>query len=560
MRSIRGADYVIVGGGTAGCVLANRLSADPACRVILLESGGRDWNPLLSIPLGVGLLWSKQLYDWGYESEPQAALGGRRIEMMRGKVLGGSSSINAMSHVHGKPGDFDRWARNGCVGWAAEDVAPFMRLGEDWQGDGQERSEGRGSGGPIGVSLSTSTDPLFEAWLEAAQAAGYPVLKDYNLAATEGFGRAQFAVRDGRRQSASRTYLAAAAGRANLRVMTGVTVSRILIEKGRANGVACVRDGREIEIRADRSVVLAAGAFNTPKLLMLSGIGDAGALRAHGIQPVLDLPEVGRNLQDHPGVVVAYRRREPGAFRSQMRFDQVAVNMLRAHFTGKGPATVLPSGLHGFVRLEAGSEVPDIQFMFRGAPRDASPWFPGVRPAYPDGYSIRPVLLHPASRGTVTLASASPDAAPRIDPNIFADPADIISLRRGLKIARELGGAASLAPFRSSELTPGADLQTDAELDAFMRRTVMTAHHPAGTCRMGGDDASVVDPELKVRGIDGLRIADASAMPDLVSGNINATVTMIAERCAAFLQEVDGSRPASWLSATWRNPGSPLRD
>jgi len=544
-RNIQGADYVIVGGGTAGCVLANRLSADPACRVILLESGGRDWNPLLSIPLGVGLLWSQQLYNWGYESEPQAALGGRRIEMMRGRVLGGSSAINAMSHVHGRPGDFDRWAQNGCTGWTYSDVAPFIRRSERWE----RRDERRGSDGPVGVSLSTSTDALFDAWLAAARSAGYPLLQDYNLGAVEGFGRAQFAVLDGRRQSASKTYLAEAERRSNLRVLTGVTVSRVVVEKGRAVGVVCIRNGREIEIRADHSVILAAGAFNTPKLLMLSGIGGAEALKAHGIKPLLDRPEVGRNLQDHPGVVVAYRRSQPGVFRSQMRFDRVAINMLRAHLTGTGPATVLPSGLHGFVRLAENSDVPDLQFMFRGAPRDATPWFPGIRAAYPDGYSIRPVLLHPASRGTVTLSTASSDAPPRIDPNIFADPTDIAQLRRGLEIARELGASAALAPFRDRELTPGADLKTDAEIDAFMRRTVMTAHHPAGTCRMGSDAASVVDTELKVRGIDGLRIADASVMPDLVSGNINATVMMIAERCAAFLRKEETVQPIKKVGA-----------
>jgi choline dehydrogenase-like flavoprotein len=536
--NIQGFDYVIVGGGTAGCVLANRLSADLACRVLLLESGGRDWNPLLAIPLGVGLLWSRQLYDWGYESEPQAALGGRRIEMMRGRVLGGSSSINAMSHVHGRPGDFDRWARNGCAGWSAKEVAPYFRRGERW-GKADVR---RGADGPIGVSLSTSGDPLFDAWLDAARAAGYPILDDYNLGAVEGFGRRQFAVSRGRRQSASKTYLAEAAGRPNLLILTGSTVTRVVIENGRAMGVGYLRQGRETVVHADRGVILAAGAFNTPKLMMLSGIGDATALGLHGIKTLADRPEVGRNLQDHPGVVVAYRRREPGAFRAQMRFDRVALDMLRAQMLRSGPATVLPSGLHGFARLDPLSDVPDIQFMFRGAPRDAGPWFPGVKPAYPDGYSIRPVLLHPASRGSVTLSSGSPDAPPRIDPNIFGDPSDMTRLRQGLRIARELGSSDALKPFREKELTPGGNLGTDAEVDGFMRRTVMTAHHPAGTCRLGGDVSSVVDPHLRVRGIDGLRIADASVMPDLVSGNINATVMMIAERCADLLLDA-GAAP-----------------
>ena len=534
-----GFDYVIVGAGTAGCVLANRLSADPSCRVALLESGGRDWNPLLSIPLGVGLLWSRRLYDWGYDSEPQAALGGRRLEMMRGRVLGGSSSINAMSHVHGRPGDFDRWASNGCNGWSYADVAPYFHLSESWEG----RDKNRGLGGPVGVSISRSRDPLFDAWLEAAGAAGYPILDDYNLGANEGFGRAQFAIRKGKRQSASQTYLAQARPRPNLTILTKTSVSRVLIDKGRATGVAIVRQGRATDIHADRGVILTAGAFNTPQLLMLSGIGDAVSLQAHGIRPIVDNPQVGRNLQDHPGVVAAYRRREPSPFRAGMRMDRVAVNMLRAYVDGSGPATILPSGLHGFVKLER-SDVPDIQFMFRGAPRDAGPWFPGVRPAYEDGYSIRPVLLHPASRGSVTLSSSSPHLPPRIDPNIFGDPTDVARLRLGLQIARDIGNSSVLQAFRQGELTPGVDLRSDAEIDAFMRRTVQTAHHPAGTCRMGSDEGSVVDLELAVRGIDGLTIADASVMPDLVSGNINATVMMIAERCVDFLLRDIRSKPS----------------
>ncbi|HDZ72854.1 MAG TPA: FAD-binding protein [Aurantimonas coralicida] len=530
-------DYVIVGAGTAGCVLANRLSADPDVTVVLIESGGRDWNPLLSIPLGVGMLWSRRLYDWGYDSEPQPELGGRRLEMMRGKVLGGSSSINAMSHVRGRPGDFDRWAARGCPGWSFEEVAGYFARSERWEGGRTSASAGarRGHDGPLGVMASTSDDPLFDAWLSAAAALGYPVLDDYNLGAVEGFGRSQFSIDRGRRASASRAFLEPARHRPNLTIWTQATVDSLILKGDRALGVVCNRKGRARNVIAERAVVLCAGAFGTPALLMRSGIGDPAEMRPYDIPVVADRPAVGKNLQDHPGVVVGYGRREPGAFRRSMRADRVALNMLRALVLGTGPATILPSGLHGFARLRPESAVPDIQFMFRGAPRDASPWFPAVRPAYRDSYAIRPVLLNPRSRGHVRLGGSEPDVAPRIDPRLLSDPADLADLREGVRLARDLGRHASLSAFRSDEITPGRSVRSDAQIDAFIRRKAATAHHPAGTCRMGADDSAVVDTRLRVNGIAGLRIADASVMPDLVSGNINATVMMIAERCADFL-------------------------
>lgn len=526
-----GYDHVVVGAGSAGCVLAARLSEDPARSVLLIEAGGWDRDPLISIPLGVGLLWSERFHDWGYDSVPQAALNGRSIELARGKIVGGSSSINAMSHVWGRPGDFDRWERLGCSGWGFDDVVDDFRRSESWAGEATS-GDLRGKDGPIGVRLAASRDPLFDAWLEAARSAGYPVLPDYNLGAAEGFGRCQFAIKGGCRASASRAYLRPALRRPNLTVLTGALAHRLVVEHGRVVGVEFSLGRDRQTVRADRGVVLSAGVFNTPKLLMQSGIGPADELQRHDIPVVADRGEVGRNLQDHPGVVVAYARKEPGPFQKELRLDRLTMSMARAYLFGSGPATALPSGLHGFVRLTEASDVPEIQFMFRGAPRDAAPWFPGLRPPVAEAYSIRPVLLHPRSRGNVRLTGASPEDPLAIDPNLLAEPEDLDGLRQGVRIARKIGEKAALQPFRAKERTPGPAAESDEDLNAFIRRSLATAHHPAGTCRMGSDANAVVDCALNVNGVEGLRIADASVMPDLVSGNINATVVMIAERCA----------------------------
>jgi 4-pyridoxate dehydrogenase len=522
-------EYVIAGAGSAGCVLAYRLTADPSVRVLLLEAGGRDTHPLIHIPIGLGKIWEHRMFDWGYDTEPEPRLDNRQIEAMRGKVLGGSSSINVMAYVRGHRGDYDRWAQQGCRGWSYGEALPYFKRGESWE---KGENTWRGGHGPLSVIDSRNRDPLFDAWLDAAQQADWPFTEDYNGQEQEGFGRSQWTIRNGRRCSAAVAFLRPAMGRPNLTVETNALVTRVILEGARATGVEYARNGRLHRASTTREVLLAGGVFNTPQLLMLSGIGEADHLREVGIEPKVNLPGVGKNLQDHLSVDVHHARRNRGPFHAQMRLDRAAVNMVRAYVFGTGPGTVLPSALHAFLKTRRELAVPDIQFLFRGAPARAYPWFPGITPAYEDSFGLRPVMLHPDSRGTVRLRSADPGAPVRIVQNFLATENDVRTIREGVKLARDIASRKGLDRFRGRETAPGPDCRTDAEIDAFVRRTAITAHHPCATCAMGLGEDAVLDPALRVRGVQGLRVADASAMPDLVSGNINACVLMIAEKAA----------------------------
>ncbi len=516
-------DYIIVGAGSAGCALAYRLGAERANRILVLEAGGPDTDPLIHIPIGIGKMHEKRAHDWGYDAEPEASLKGREIEAMRGKVIGGSSSINVMAYVRGHRDDYDRWSRNGATGWSYAEVLPYLRRMESWE---EGADTWRGGDGPLHTQRARSKDPLWEAWIEAGKAMGFGFTEDYNGEKQEGFGRSQSTIHMGKRDSAARAFLRPAVRRGNVELRTKVHVTRVVMEGNRATGVEYSHLGRTVRVHAAKEVVLSGGVFNSPQLLMLSGIGPADHLRSVGVEPVVDSPYVGKNLQDHLAVMVTASRPKAGPFRDAMRFDRMAAAMVQAQLFGTGQATVLPGGLHGFIKTAPGVEATDIQFLFRGAPGNAHLWFPGVKRAYTDAFGIRPVLLHPKSRGEVLLRSADPFDRVRIVQNFLSDPYDMETLKTGVRLARETLFQGAMDPFRGSETAPGGN----ADIDDWIRRTTVTAHHPSCTAPMGNGERAVLDPECRVKGTERLRVVDASAMPDLVSGNINAAVLTIAEK------------------------------
>jgi len=526
-------DYVIAGGGSAGCVLASRLSEDPEARVLLAEAGGRDWHPVIHIPLGVGRIRQAEMFDWGYVSEPQADLGGRRIELKRGKVLGGSSSINFMAHNRGSRSDYDRWVRLGASQWSYDRLLPYFKRLETWRGG---TAAHRGTRGPVAVCYTCRSDPLGWAVLEAAKAAGYSSSEDLNAAEPNGFGLAQSAIDHGRRASAANAYLRPNRGRRNLHVRMRTLATKVLFQHRTAVGLQVLQRGQPRTVRARREVILCGGAFNSPQLLMLSGVGNADALRTLGIAPLQHLPGVGANLQDHLSIPLTHRRvGKEGPLHHMLRADRLIVALAKAYFAGKGPATVLPSGVNAVLRTAPGLDAPDIQIMFGAGALEARPWLPGLND-WRDLFYLRPVGSHPRSRGRVWLASANPRDNPRIDPGYLSNADDLRVLRRGFRIARDVVRQKPLDPFRGEELSPGPRCQSDADVDAHIRATATTVQHASCTCRAGTDEFAVVDAELRVHGLDRLRVVDASVMPEIVSCNIHAIVLAIAEWAADVIR------------------------
>lgn len=520
-------DYVIVGAGSAGCVLADRLTEDGRNSVLVLETGGSDRSIFIQMPTALSIPMNMSKYNWFYYTEPEPHLAGRRMHTPRGKVLGGSSSINGLVYVRGNPLDFDGWEAEGAQGWSYRNVLPYFRRAEKHAAGGDAY---RGDSGQLRTSHGTLGNPLYPAWIEAGRQAGYPLTPDMNGFQQEGFGRMDMTVGDGRRCSAARAYLRPAMRRRNLSVQTHAYVTRVLFDGRRAVGVSYTRGGAEHLVRAQREVILSAGPINSPQLLKLSGVGPQEELRSFGIPVVQHLAGVGENLQDHLEFYFQFASREPVTlYRHQNTLGRalIGARWLLTH-AGLGATNHFEAG--GFIRSRAGVPYPDIQYHF--LPMAVS--YDGSSLAREHGFQAHVGPMRSKSKGWVRLASAHPTDKPRILFNYMSQPQDWLEMRACVRLTREVFGQKAFDRFRGRELQPGADVQSDEQIDAFVREHAESAYHPSCTCKMGGDEdpLAVLDSQLRVRGIEGLRVVDSSSMPAITTGNLNAPTIMLAEKAA----------------------------
>lgn len=522
-------DYVIVGGGVAGCVLANRLSEDPQTSVLLLEAGGRDTSPLIAAPGGLLPIMMTGRHAWRYMSAPQSHLDGRPLYSPRGKVLGGGSSINGMVYDRGMHSDYDRWAQQGNRGWSFAEVLPYFRRLEDFA-PADDRWHGKG--GPIAVTRAAQTHPFARAFVEAGQQAGYPFCDDFNGAGREGVGPVDLTVGKGRRASASRAYLHPAMRRPNLTVLTDAHVTSIDFVERRATGVCFSRENQACRAEATREVILAGGAINSPQLLMLSGIGPADHLRDHDITVVADLPGVGRNLQDHLAAQVKYRSTKPWSMLRYLNPLRGAAAMAQYLAFRSGPLAEPGMSVAAFVKSDPILDEPDIKMLLVSALFANN----GQTLVPQHGFYAHINVARPDARGSVSLASTDPFAPPIIDQNFNGTERDRRVMRAGVRIARHIFAQSAFDTCRGDELAPGADISSDEEIDAFIRENAEADYHSVGTARMGTDRMAVVDPELRVHGIEALRVVDASVMPHLPGGNTAIPVAMIAEKAADMIR------------------------